>query len=152
MITWCVVCVVGLCLLEDSAHHLKHHSCSYSSCHIESCREIEETCSQSCIYYNEDRSQQRHAAGPPPVCLQMTVGIHAGALQQPRSFSRVNAPNPSPVLNVIVNRHGDRRLKLYTSPLPKMDSPKTLGEGAVGQRWMASVDDLMTFQKSGGYL
>lgn len=109
----------SVCVFEDAAHHLKHHSCSYSSCHIESCREIEETCSQSCVHHDEDRSQGGHARGPAPVCLQMTVSIHAGALQQPRSFSRVNAPNTSPVLNIIVNRHGDRWGKALHLHTPK---------------------------------
>lgn len=101
MVLLCVVRGV----LEDSPHHLKHHPCSDASCHTERCREIEKTCSQSCVDHDDHCSQGRHARRPPRLRLQVSVGVHAGALQEPRSLSGVDAPGAGPVLSVIVNGH-----------------------------------------------
>lgn len=90
----------------EFAHHLKHHSCSHSSCHVEGCREIEKPCSQCCVHHDEDRSQRRHPTAPPPVCFQVLHWIHAGALQEPRPFSRVITTYSAPVLHISVNCHG----------------------------------------------
>ncbi|CAG5855260.1 unnamed protein product [Menidia menidia] len=92
---------------DREQREMMHHSCGYSSCHVESCREIQQTCSQCCIHNNEDGPYGRHAPATTFGLLRVPDRVHTGALQEPRSFSRV-ITDTAPVLNIGVNRHEKR--------------------------------------------